>query len=131
MSFLRVVFPFVIEGVRPEISMPSTMERKDSIVSFSLGYDIDVSVDDAEIKSKDEANGHFIYTYKFVDEDAASRFLETRTVRAVQNREVPDVDALEKEMDMFMEAYESGERKLKKKRKTVVVTGEDGFMRYV
>ncbi|KMV65338.1 hypothetical protein M970_091580 [Encephalitozoon cuniculi EcunIII-L] len=106
------------------------MERKEDLVSFSMKYDMDLVVDDAELKSKEEVRGEFVYVYRFVDLDTAIEFMESRCARAVVGERLLDVEKVEKEMDLFMEKYEAGERRLKKKKKTIVV-GEDGFMKYV
>lgn len=131
MTFLRIVFPFTVGGVRPEVNVRTMVERKEDLISFGLEYDINVSVEDAELKSREEVDGSFIYVYKFNDLNVAINFMDTKTVYAVQDRRLVDVDVLEREMDMFMERYEAGEKRCKKKTRKTVVTGEDGFMRYV
>ncbi|CAD27130.1 hypothetical protein [Encephalitozoon cuniculi GB-M1] len=130
MAILEVEFPFRIGKAHPKLKMDVAMERKEDLVSFSMKYDMDLVVDDAELKSKEEVRGEFVYVYRFVDLDTAIEFMESRCARAVVGERLLDVEKVEKEMDLFMEKYEAGERRLKKKKKTIVV-GEDGFMKYV
>lgn len=130
MNALEVEFPFKIKGVRPRIRMDARVSRKEDLVSFSIEYDIDLAIDNAELKSKEDAGKEFLYVYKFADLDGAVEFMESGRVRALQGGKPLDVEKVEREMDAFMEKYEAGERELKKKKKTLVV-GEDGFMKYV
>lgn len=128
---IKIVFPFTIQGMRPEVSMASAVERKEDLVSFSLEYSLDLAVENAELMSREESNGLVIYVYKFADLNAAMSFMNTRTVHGVQSRETPDVDRIEQEMDAFMKRYEAGEKTFSRAKKKAVVTGEDGFMKYV
>lgn len=128
MDSIRARFPFTIEGSHPEIDIVVEIDRKEDLVSFSLRYDIDVEIENAKIRSKREINGYFIYCYKFIDMNAAIDFMRNKSVKAVQQRRLPDVDAIEEEMNAFMGKYESGESRSKRKK---LVIGPDGFGKYV
>ncbi|KAH9410787.1 hypothetical protein HK407_10g15530 [Ordospora pajunii] len=130
MDVIKVKFPFEIEGVTSEIEMRTNIETKENLVSFVLMYDMPIEIDDGELKSKEERNGNFVYVYKFNDINGAIRFMNNRCVKVNYSPTLLDVEKVEAEMNAFMERYESGERTLRKKRKTIVV-GEDGFMKYV
>ncbi|ADM12287.1 uncharacterized protein Eint_091590 [Encephalitozoon intestinalis ATCC 50506] len=129
MTVLEVEFPFRIGRRHPKLKVDVTMERKEDLVSFDMEYDMDLAIDNAEPKSKERAGGRFIHVYKFVDLDSAMEFMESRKAKALPPKGLLDVERVEKEMDLFMERYEAGERKVKKKKKTIVVS-EDGFMKY-
>eukprot|EP00867_Encephalitozoon_hellem_P001426 XP_003888034.1 hypothetical protein EHEL_091590 [Encephalitozoon hellem ATCC 50504] len=105
------------------------MERKEDLVSFSIEYDMDLAIDNAELKSKEEVRGRFMYVYKFVNLDSAMEFMENSQAKALEAKRLLDVEKVEREMDSFMERYEAGEKRSKKKR--TIVVGEDGFMKYV
>ncbi|KAM0672686.1 hypothetical protein OCOL_000418 [Ordospora colligata] len=130
MDVIKIKFPFEIDGVATEIEMRTNIETKENLVSFVLMYDISIEIDDGELKTKEERNGNFVYVYKFNDINGAIRFMNNRCAKAKYSSALLDVENVEAEMNAFMEKYESGERTLKKKRKTIVV-GEDGFMKYV
>jgi hypothetical protein len=131
MEALKIEFPYKIDGEHVETEFRTVVERKEDVVSFMLDYDLNVLIDGAELKSKEQSEERFIYVYKFGDLDSAIAFTEEPVARAVADRET-DVEALEREMDEFMAAYEMGESKRKRtKSRKVVITGEDGFMKYV
>lgn len=130
MALLRILFPFTIKGSHPEIGINTSMERQEDLVSFGLAYDIDILIENAELKSKEEVGSHFIYVYKFASLNDAMNFMDIKRVKAAYNRRLLEVEVLEKEMDRFMERYELGEKQAKRKKKMIIVTGEDGFMKY-
>lgn len=129
MSILEVEFPFRIGEIHPRLKMEVEMKRKEDLVSFSMEYDMDLAIDNAELKSKEEIRGQFIYAYKFGDLDSAMEFMENSQAKALASERLLDVEKVEKEMDLFMEKYEAGEKRSKKKKRAIVV-GEDGFMKY-
>ncbi|AFM99053.2 hypothetical protein EHEL_091590 [Encephalitozoon hellem ATCC 50504] len=129
MGILEVEFPFRIDETHPRLKMEVAMERKEDLVSFSIEYDMDLAIDNAELKSKEEVRGRFMYVYKFVNLDSAMEFMENSQAKALEAKRLLDVEKVEREMDSFMERYEAGEKRSKKKR--TIVVGEDGFMKYV
>ncbi|AFN83773.1 hypothetical protein EROM_091570 [Encephalitozoon romaleae SJ-2008] len=130
MSILEIEFPFRIGETHPRLKMEVEMKRKEDLVSFCMEYDMDLVIDNAELKSKEEIRGQFVYAYKFGDLDSAIEFMENSQAKALATRGLLDVEKVEKEMDLFMEKYETGEKRSKKKKRAIVV-GEDGFMKYV
>jgi hypothetical protein len=132
METLRIRFPFKINDRDVETDFKMAVERREDIVSFGLEYDLRIRVEGAELKSREENEGKFIYVYKFRDLDSAMAFMEEPVAEALDEQEDPDIEGLEREMDEFMAAYELGESKKRKmKGKRTMVTDEDGFMKYV
>lgn len=120
-------FPFSVKGAEQECSIVATVERKENIVSLSLPFDLCLSTRLGTLKLKKPHGTSLIYVFSFPGLSEAKTFMESPVLCVEEEHEV-DCNALEEEMNRFMEEYERCERKIEKK---VKVYDEEGFYEYV
>lgn len=124
-STLNLKFPFTVGGAERISKVQIKAERSMAIVSFSLPFSIQLGVPNARQASLEKRGDKFIYVFEFEDVDAAVEWMSSKNATVEKRSRSDNVNILQREMDEFMLAYESKEKK--KRRKLV---DEDGFEYY-
>ncbi|KAI4290969.1 hypothetical protein PAPHI01_0243 [Pancytospora philotis] len=127
METVRLRFPFSVEGMEQEVRVEIPVERNSTYVSFPLAYDLKLSLEDAELRSKTHKGASTIYVFEFRNVDCALRWMKTPAVDVGYKNRSGDCRRLEEEMNSYMRKYEQAEKRAKKKR---LVEDEDGFTHY-
>lgn len=122
LSTIKLRFPFSIGNKEIESAVETQIERKNSFISFSIPFKLELTIPRAI--NRTEKNS--VYVFEFEELDDCLEWMNDKEVFVEQRRMNEDVHLLQKEMDEFMMSYEEREKK-KKKRKMV---DEDGFTYY-
>jgi hypothetical protein len=122
---VKIVFPFQIENEEMSYRIETEIERKESMVSFSLPYKMVLRVATGSVLTIKDNKRSFVYVIEFDELSGAIDFSEDPCVHAIEEVETKDVNTLSDEMTKFMVEYEKAEGKDAKKRKYV---DEEGFV---
>ena len=127
-SCLNLIFSFSIDGEERVSPIEINLEHSQGIICFSLPFNLNLSIPEAILLSKEPKESNFIYAFEFNSLNDALDWMKYKKIHVEQKSKTGDVYSLQKEMNVFMEEYESRERNKKKKTKVV---DEDGFSYYV
>ncbi|KAI5176147.1 hypothetical protein PAEPH01_2246 [Pancytospora epiphaga] len=127
MTQLKLVFPFSVEGMSSEALIDVPLERNLSLISFALQYDLSLTIQNAELIKKSYKAANTIYVFEFENLDQALEWMENPSAYVVYGSRNCNVEVLEKEMNEYMQTYETKEKGLRKRK---IVEDEDGFMHY-
>ncbi|ELA41079.1 uncharacterized protein VICG_01872 [Vittaforma corneae ATCC 50505] len=124
-SALNLKFPFTVGGAERISKIQIKTERSMAVVSFSLPFNIQMNIQNAQQVSLEKRGDKFIYVFEFESVDDAVEWVGSKNATVQQKSRSDDVKALQREMNEFMIAYESKEKKKRKK-----LVDEDGFEYY-
>lgn len=119
-------FPFVFGSDERTNVVKTQIERKLAIISFSLLYDLHVSIPGGVLMDKRRGDGCTIYTFEMESLNRAIEWLKDAHVFVEYASRGGNCDELEQEMDDFMACYEEKERNSKKR----LVVDSEGFKFY-
>lgn len=125
---IKLIFSFTVDGEERISDIEANIEHSQGIVCFSLPFNLDLSIPEAILVSKEPKESSFVYAFEFSSYNEALDWLEHKKIHVEQKSKTGDVYILQKEMDAFMEEYESRERN---KRKRTKIVDEEGFSYYL
>lgn len=122
---MDLIFPFSIAGAERISTIETNAERSETIVSFSLPFELAVTITAAKQISRNLVNKCVVFVFEFDSLDEAIGWMNKKQVYVEQINSKGDSASIQAEMNEAMAAYEQKEKK--KKRKMV---DEDGFVYY-
>ena len=125
---LKLLFPFTIDGIERTSTVITSLEHNQGVICFSLPFNLSLTIPNANFISKEQKNSTFIYAFEFDSSIEANEWLEEKEIHVEQHSKTGDVYSLQKEMDTFMNEYESAEKNRRKKTKVV---DDEGFSYFI
>lgn len=119
-------FPFVVDGKEMKSTVKTLLERKLAVISFSLPFDLDISINAGTLLDKTRRDELIVYTFEMESLDSALEWLDSKELEVGFGLRNGDCNSLEKEMDDFMSSYGEKERKTKKR----LVIDSEGYRYY-
>lgn len=126
-KILTLKFPFNIGDEERKSEIVVEVERISEIVSFSIPYDLALSIDGAELISKTYIESNTLYTFQFDNIEDSIDWVKNKIVSVEFKPRNGDLNSIRNEMNDIMSSYEAKERESRKKKKMI---DEDGFTYY-
>lgn len=124
-SELKLIFSFDVDFKTRESKVKTQIQRVLDHVSFSLAFDLDLSITESKLVSKEYNDFDTIYVFKFNDLNSAIEWMKSPSVQVGPERKNGDFLKIQSNQNAIMRKYESS-GKLKKRK----IVDEDGFMYY-
>lgn len=127
-NVLTLNFMFTVDAMERQNIVKIEIERVMDHVSFSLPYNLNLTISDANLILKEPKDKNFIYVFKFDHLNYAIEWMKNKTVNVELRSSNGNAKEIEAKMARLMNNYEKTEFSNKKRKKLI---DEDGFTYYV
>ncbi|RVD92605.1 hypothetical protein TUBRATIS_008780 [Tubulinosema ratisbonensis] len=125
---IKLIFPFKLNDTFHSASLKTIIILKESTISFSLPFNLNLKIVNAELKKHSKINQTYFYVFTFDELVYAKEFMHQPQMFVMKESVYRNREELEDETNKFLDEYESTK---KKRVKQVLIEHEDGFCEFV